>query len=203
MSHRTGRTGGRGGLASQQLLNSLTSPGSAGMGHSYGLRRAGTGVRSPSPGLANLPTELTATMDSISSLRLSGEGLRPGARDFEDTALRLGCVLGLGRRAVPHSNEFSVCPGRSSREKLDAAESTLIRSIQDNVTDSTSMRSAFMTVFRQLDTNKSGMLSLDELKSGLRTLGHPLSDLEAQVLRLRRMHTCSLCEVCWVVHRPS
>ena len=38
-----------------------------------------------------------------------------------------------------------------------------------------------MTVFRALDRNKSGLLSRDELVTGLKSLGHPLTELEAQV----------------------
>lgn len=70
---------------------------------------------------------------------------------------------------------------RSSREKLDAAEQALLHSVRDNETDSQSLRSAFLAVFRSLDVNKTGFLSLDELKRGLRSVGHDLSDLEAQV----------------------
>jgi Ca2+-binding EF-hand superfamily protein len=70
---------------------------------------------------------------------------------------------------------------RSSRERLDAAEHALLQSVRDHETDSQSLRSAFLSVFRALDVNKTGLLSLDELKRGLRSIGHELSDLEAQV----------------------
>jgi hypothetical protein len=106
---------------------------------------------------------------------------------------RAGVCLGVGvapSDTSDHAPPFHFHPAAQSfftrgrpaqRERLDAAETAMLASIQRRMGDAGGRRDAFLSLFRSFDTDGSGFVSLEELNRGLRRLGHPLSAVELQV----------------------